>query len=80
MHSYMGISEIVLLTLFVLIGGIFGITGVPKKNRALTTILIVLINAVPTSIPSALTITGILQTAIRGLPVLPCRFIAIRID
>ena len=76
----MVVSQIVLLTLFVLIGGIIGLAVVPEKNRALMAIIVVLINAILTSIPSVLALTGKLQTASLILPHLPGGVIDIRID
>lgn len=76
----MEVSQIVLLTLFVLIVGIFGLAMVHEKKRALMAIIIVLINAILTSIPSVLALTGKLQTAFLILPNLPGRVIDIRID
>jgi hydrogenase-4 component B len=76
----MEVSQIVLLTLFILVGGIFGLVVVPAKNRALMAIIIVLINAVLTSIPSVLALTGKLQTASLVLRNLTDSVIDIRID
>lgn len=76
----MEVSQIVLSTLFVLIVGVFGLAVVPGKYRNLVAIAIVIINAILTSIPSILALTGDVQNGILVLPHLPGQVIHVRID
>lgn len=76
----MEVSQIALLTLFVLFAGIFGLAVVSSKKRASLAIVVVIINAILTSIPSVLALCGETQTGTLLLAHLPGGLINVRID
>ncbi|MBI9066354.1 MAG: hypothetical protein JEZ09_03610 [Salinivirgaceae bacterium] len=76
----MEVSQIVLVTLFVFLGGIIALSVVSEKHRALIAIIVVVINALLTSIPSVLALSGQVQLGTLLLPHLPGQVINVRID
>jgi hydrogenase-4 component B len=76
----MEIVQLALLTLFVLIIGIVGLAVVSEKYRGSLSFIIVFINAILTSIPSIVALTGETQVGTFILPHIPGKEIAIRVD
>lgn len=76
----MDLLQISLFTIIVLVLGITGLVIINEKYKASLAIGIVLTNAILTSIPSILALTGEIQTALFFLPHLPGKIIELRID
>jgi formate hydrogenlyase subunit 3/multisubunit Na+/H+ antiporter MnhD subunit len=76
----MGIELVFILTIVVLLTGVTGIAVIPGRYRATWVILMVLINALLTAIPSIEAITGSVQSGSFFLPHIPGKEIIIRVD
>jgi formate hydrogenlyase subunit 3/multisubunit Na+/H+ antiporter MnhD subunit len=76
----MSIELVFILTIVILTTGMVGVAFLPEKHRAIWVIIIVMLNALLTSIPSVEAIAGHLQTGSFLLPHFPGTGLKIAID